>query len=102
MVNRKEHEENVNPVDPEREVAKRNRGDRSTVESPGEDAFGEEGRFSADDSDGERGYRGQKGEDTPPGSVPGGSYGAGGGVQQGGLDTGGSRQTSDDDKGDSQ
>jgi hypothetical protein len=88
VVNRKEHEENVNPVDPEREVAQRNAGERSAPESPGEEAFGGEERFTAEDSEGERGYRGTEGEDTPPGSVPGGSYGAGGGVQQGGFDGG--------------
>lgn len=43
-------------------------------------------RFTADDGPDERGYRGRKGEDTPPGSVPGGSYGGGGGVQQGGFE----------------
>lgn len=44
-------------------------------------------RFSGDGA-GERGYRGDSAPDLPPGSVPGGSFGAGGGYRQGDLDTG--------------
>lgn len=44
-----------------------------------------DGRRFTGDGPGERGYRGRSPADTPPGSVPGGSYGAGGGYKQGDL-----------------
>jgi hypothetical protein len=44
-------------------------------------------RFAGDDGR-DRGYRGQRGRETPPGAVPGGSYGGGGGYRQGGYDRG--------------
>jgi hypothetical protein len=59
-------------------------------------------RFTAEDGPGERGYRGRKGEDTPPGSVPGGSYGGGGGVQQGGFDRTGPEESGSRDAGTTQ
>jgi hypothetical protein len=82
-------EQERDPAHPETEAAKRSQ--QRTGDSPSEELAGED-RFTADEGTGERGYRGQKGEDTPPGAVPGGSYGGGGGVQQGGFE----RSTLDD------
>lgn len=79
---------NREPLDPERAAA-RHPGDeqrRRTAGSP-RPAFGERGRFGADDG-GERGYRGHDSFDTPPGAVPGGSYGGGGGYSLGGYSRG--------------
>jgi hypothetical protein len=61
------HEPDRRPPDPERDVGR--------------------GRFHGEDDDRQRGYRGQDGDDTPPGSVPGGSHG-GGGYRQGGYSRG--------------
>lgn len=78
-------EQGKKPAHPETEAARNSEG-RRTGEPMGQEAFGSDERFTADDGPGERGFRGRKGEDTPPGSVPGGSYGGGGGVQQGGFE----------------
>jgi hypothetical protein len=89
MAERKNPGTNREPTDPERAAA-RHPGDEQRRRAPASPrpAFGEHGRFGADDGGGERGYRGRDGFDTPPGAVSGGSYGGGGGYSQGGYNRG--------------
>lgn len=54
----------------------------------GADGAGKDARRFTGEGKGERGYRGRSAPDTPPGMVPGGSYGAGGGYSQGDLPSG--------------
>jgi hypothetical protein len=86
MTEKKQSGSEREPAHPETEAARHAREEgrdpRQTGDSISSD---DEGRFSGD-GEGERGYRGDEAEDTPPGSVPGGSYGGGGGVSQGGHD----------------
>jgi len=63
--------------------SKRDR-DHSTQKGGARGTEKDAGRFTGEGS-GERGYRGRSAPDTPPGSVPGGSYGAGGGYSRGEL-----------------